>query len=221
MDIEGKRIVIIGDSHVDGNWFGRALELSLEARGAEVSRYGWGGSASSTWLSGKPIFGKQYSLQVIRGYGPYDAALVVLGSNDAANAQRAAIEGGRPLLDGVKIAAGSIQKVAGSLSSSTTFWVGPPKMGHKSPYWTNGAMDALWNAASPGFGKRALDSRPATAPYVAGGDGIHLGRDGAEAWAQFVVSEVTKQEASIGGAAPTILLLAAGIVMLTQILRKK
>ena len=32
MDVEGKRLIIIGDSHVDGNWFGQALELSLEAR---------------------------------------------------------------------------------------------------------------------------------------------------------------------------------------------
>ncbi len=218
MDVEGKRIVIIGDSHVDGNWFGRALELNLESRGAEVSRYGWGGSAASTWLAGRSIFGKQYSLQVIRGYGPYDAALVVLGSNDAANAQRAAMEGGRPLLDGVKIAAESIQRVAGSLGAGTSFWVGPPKMGQKSPYWTNSAMDALWNAASPGFGKRALDSRPATAPYVAGGDGIHLGRDGAEAWAQFVVSEVTKQEASMGS--PVGLLLVAGACVILTLLRR-
>jgi hypothetical protein len=211
MDVEGKRLIIIGDSHVDGNWFGQALELSLEARGAEVVRYGWGGSAASTWIAGRRIFKKQYSLQVIRGDGPYDAALVVLGSNDAANAQRASMEGGRSLREGVKIASSDIRKVADSLGAVKSFWVGPPAMGSASPYWTNAAVDALWQETAPKFGKAALDSRAATLPHV----------PGAEAWAQFVVTEVTKQEASMGGPEPTVLLLAAGIVVLAQMLRRK
>jgi hypothetical protein len=221
MDVEGKRLIIIGDSHVDGNWFGQALELSLEARGAEVVRYGWGGSAASTWIAGRRIFKKQYSLQVIRGDGPYDAALVVLGSNDAANAQRASMEGGRSLREGVKIASSDIRKVADSLGAVKSFWVGPPAMGSASPYWTNAAVDALWQETAPKFGKAALDSRAATLPHVPKGDGIHLGRGGAEAWAQFVVTEVTKQEASMGGPEPIVLLLAAGIVVLAQMLRRK
>ena len=122
---------------------------------------------------------------------------------------------------GVAAASQKILQVAGSLSARTSFWVGPPAMGTKSPYWTNGAMDALWKATSPLFGERALDSRPATRPHVATGDGVHMGKPGAEAWAQFVVTEVTKQEASMGGPEPTVLLLAAGIVVLAQMLRRK
>jgi hypothetical protein len=221
MDVAGKRIVIIGDSHVDLSWFGKSLEATLTARGAHVVRHGWGGSAASTWLAGKRIFGKQYTLKGVSDAGPYDLALVVLGSNDAANAQRASMEGGPTLAAGVATASQKIWQVAGSLNAGTSFWVGPPAMGTKSPYWTNGAMDALWRATSPQFGKRALDSRPATQTHVKGGDGVHLGKEGADAWTSFVVSEVTKQEAGVGPINVGLLICAAAIMIVATLISRR
>lgn len=221
MNIKDKKIVIIGDSHVDWSWFGKTLEADLASKGASVTRHGWGGSAAANWIAGQRIFGKQYTLKGVAGGGPYDVALVVLGSNDAANAQRASMEGGPTLTAGVATASQKILQVAGSLSARTSFWVGPPAMGTKSPYWTNGAMDALWKATSPLFGERALDSRPATRPHVATGDGVHMGKPGAEAWTAFVVTEISKQEASVGSAASVGLLIVAGALLIVQMLRRK
>lgn len=207
MDVSGKSVVILGDSHVDGSTFGLALERLLREKGAEVTRFGWGGSAARTWLAGKPIFGKQYTLAQVNASGPYDFALICLGTNDGANAQRAALEGGPSLASGTATAARQILQVADGLSAKKVIWIGPPAMGTANPYYTNAAMDAVWAAGAPLFGGRAIDSRGATREHV-GGDGIHFGKTGGTAWAQFVVDALSAQQAGAG--AFSVPALAAG-----------
>jgi hypothetical protein len=106
MDFSGKRIVIIGDSHVDASTFGRVLESTLRERGANVTRFGWGSSAARTWLAGKPISTtpKWYTLAQVNQSGPYDLALVCLGTNDGANSEAAAAQGGPSMVAGVATA---------------------------------------------------------------------------------------------------------------------
>jgi lysophospholipase L1-like esterase len=219
MDFSGKRIVIIGDSHVDASTFGRVLESMLRERGANVTRFGWGGSAGRTWLAGNPSLGKQYTLAQVNQSGPYDLALVCLGTNDGANSEAAAAQGGPSMVAGVATASKQIKQVADALDAKRVVWIGPPAMGDITRYYTSASVNEVWRVTSPLFGSDAIDSREATRPYVSG-DGVHLGREGGTAWAQFVVDELSKMHAGVGPfSAPVLVASALAAVLVAVAIR--
>jgi len=221
MDFSGKRIVIIGDSHVDASTFGRVLESTLRERGANVTRFGWGSSAARTWLAGKPISTtpKWYTLAQVNQSGPYDLALVCLGTNDGANSEAAAAQGGPSMVAGVATASKQIKQVADALDAKRVVWIGPPAMGDITRYYTSASVNEVWRVTSPLFGSDAIDSREATRPYVSG-DGVHLGREGGTAWAQFVVDELSKMHAGVGPfSAPVLVASALAAVLVAVAIR--
>lgn len=221
MNVAGKSIIIIGDSHSAGGGlgaFGPTLKAELEAKGATVRLLAKGGTASANWL-------KPDKLAPVAGQ-TFDLAIIALGTNDAANANRAAGEYGRNLNSELSTAVTSIEKLADRLALDF-IWVGPPPMGNKTKWYSQKVMDALYDKALPVFGQKAIDSRPlATSGML--GDGVHYGTSGAKAWAQKVAarfaggsSEVAPQNSDHGGSSsaesapslmPIILLVAVGIL---------
>lgn len=224
------RALILGDSHVDANGFGKTLEAALQAKGYDVVRFGVGATAARSWLAG-PVtrkgLGATRSLAEAANAGPYDLALIVLGTNDAANTYRASVEGGPPLDRGIPAAAQQIKQVAGSIPARVTWWIGPPAMGDSVAYYNNASVDALWNAASPLFAPYAFDSRPITAPYArtkGASDGVHYYGTPATQWAQAVADRVTSPAllplGVLGGvgSGATLYWLLAGVVTLIAVL---
>lgn len=207
MQISGKRILLLGDSHTDWSAYGVQLERQLTELGATVVRMGIGATAARTWLAGpacRTISGQRkcHSLEEARQLGPYDIAVVSLGTNDAANSSVGQGDDPAKIRAQARIAAKQIKKVAESIPASVVYWVGPPAVKDGRIKWKDPktsmyhyypeSMEILWSEASPLFGARALDSRPATAPFLdeRGADGVHLGSKGGRAWASFVVGSI-------------------------------
>jgi lysophospholipase L1-like esterase len=193
--VAGKKVVILGDSHVDGSTFGKALEGLLVASGANVTRYGWGGSAARTWLAGKPIFGKQFSATQVRDAGPWDIAIISLGTNDGANGGKAAQGNAAQAQQFAKQAAAQIKEIADTIGASETWWAEPPQMspsnaykgGDSVPWYTPENIDLVRVEGRKLFGGNAID---ATSVGTPDGDGIHLGGQGGKAWAALVHQRV-------------------------------
>ena len=215
MGFGGKRVLVLGDSHTDTYPLARNLEALLGAEGATVIRYGVGGSAARGWIRGEPYPGKRISLESVRASGPYDIAVIVLGTNDAANTVRASMEGGAPLAKGMATAADQIEQVGKSVGAKTVFWVGPPTMKGTVPYYTNDGVDALWDAASPRFGRHAIDSREATREVAQRGDGVHLNTAGYTTWSQHIYDQMRLQYAGLGLSVPVLVASSLSIVLLT------
>lgn len=221
MQISGKRILLLGDSHTDWSPYGTSLERQLTELGATVVRMGIGATAARTWLSGqacRTISGQRkcHSLEEARQRGPYDIAVVSLGTNDAANSSVGQGDNPAKIRAQAKIAARQIKQVADTLPASVVYWVGPPSVKDKRKTHTDwqrnynpDTMEILWSEANPLFGARALDSRPATEPFLneRGADGVHLGSKGGRAWASFVVGSIQADTADLPAlpqrAAPT------------------
>lgn len=186
-------IVIVGDSHSDLGGFGKALQSALEAQGATVTLLGIGGTAAYSWLGKGPVCRtisgqkKCVNLSDVAGQ-KFDLAIVALGTNDAANANRAAAEGGGNRQALMKKAVGQIAAVGARLAPRMT-WVGPPKMLDTVKWYTNDAMDALYAAGLPYFGDRAIDSR-LLMPEKIGGDGVHPSASTYRTWAEGVASKL-------------------------------
>lgn len=149
---------------------------------------------------------KCHSLEEARQLGPYDIAVVSLGTNDAANSSADQGDNFVKIRTQAKIAAKQIKKVADALPASIVYWVGPPSVRDLRLEYTDyrrhynpDTMEILWSEASPLFGARALDSRPATKPYLTerGADGTHLGSKGGRAWASFVVGSIQADTADL------------------------
>jgi hypothetical protein len=189
--VAGKRVVILGDSHVDGSTFGKALEALLVSSGANVTRYGWGGSAARTWLAGRPIFGKQFSATQVRDAGPWDIAIISLGTNDGANGGKAAQGNAAQAQQFAKQAAAQIKEIADTIGASETWWAEPPQMspsnaykgGDVTPWYTPENIDLVRVEGRKLFGGNAIDATSVGNPD---GDGIHLGAQGGKAWAALV-----------------------------------
>lgn len=215
MNFSGKRVLVLGDSHTDTYPLARNLEAALRSEGATVVRYGIGGSAARGWLKGEPFPGKRISLETVRASGPYDVAVIVLGTNDAANTVRASMEGGAALAQGMRTAAGQIKQVADSVGASSVFWAGPPTMKGTTPYYTNEGVGALWDAASPLFGRYAIDGRFVTEEHAPRGDGVHLNTAGYTAWADHIVDYLHRSYAGIGFvSAPSLIAGSLSVILL-------
>lgn len=203
--VAGKKVVILGDSHVDGSTFGKALEGLLAASGAQVTRFGWGGSAARTWLAGRLTFGKQYSVEQVRDAGPWDIAIISLGTNDGANGGKAAQGNTAQAQQFAKQAAAQIRQIADGIGASEVWWAEPPQMspsnaykgGDVTPWYTPENIDLVRVEGRKLFGGHAID---ATSVGTPDGDGIHLGGQGGKAWAALVHQTVLDgSHASFGG----------------------
>lgn len=186
MKVSGKRIAILGDSHVDGSVMGQTLEKLLTEGGATVKRFGWGGSAARTWLAGKPALKKHFTVEGVKNEGPYDIVIISLGTNDGANAGVGTQDPARLKAEAEKSVA-QIKKIADTIGGGVTFWVEPPPMLDRAKHYTNFNIDFVRNAGRAVFGTKAIDSTRIGTPD---GDGVHPGGKAGRAWAELVNTTV-------------------------------
>lgn len=223
LPLAGKHVLLTGDSHMEWSQFGVKLAAKLKAAGARVTQLAIGGSAAFQWASGKPVCradgeGKKcISLADIKAAGPYDIAIISLGTNDAANAGKA----GGDMTVASRGAIADTKRFADAIGAKQTWWVGPPTMGKNETkqsyvaYYSNRNMEFVYAAGFATFGSFAIDSRPAN-PGAPDGDGVHVGTKSGEKWAQLVFDKVEAGQTSgtnmnlvlfIGATAATVLLL--------------
>ena len=178
------KILLFGDSHTVGS-YGAELESLFRSAGFDVVRLAKGGASAVSFSS---IASHRTVLEEALARGPYDVAIVTLGTNDASNSGAVPIER----------SAAAIRDLADQLPAETVFWVGPPAFSPAiaSSLYPSFATDdlnarsqRLWRLASPLFPARAIDPREATLPYVRNDD-VHFGVAGGRAWAAFVGESV-------------------------------
>lgn len=199
------RVLLVGDSHTVGP-YGDALESLFASAGASVVRIARTGARAGTFL------GETWD-------GPFDLAIVSLGTNDVAQD-----------MAGADLLADRIRKLADRIPASVVFWVGPPAFSTTAarsynPIFArkdlNTRVAELYDAAIPLFGDLTIDPRGVTAPYVPAAD-IHLGPEGGAAWARFVFDRVrgalatgrTERPSIARGYTGAVLGFAAGAVAL-------
>jgi hypothetical protein len=191
--VKGKTIVILGDSHVDGTPMGSTLEKMLTEQGATVKRFGWGGSAARTWLAGKRAMGKQYTVQQVKDGGPYDIAIISLGTNDGANAGVGTQDKAKLEAEAVK-AVSQIKQIADTIGAQKTYWIEPPVMGDKTKHYTNYNIDFVRREGRKVFGADAIDAT-SVGPHPS--DGVHLYGDKATQWATIARDRILADSASL------------------------
>lgn len=176
--------LIIGDSHAEGV-FGMSLRDLLVKRGYTTTLAGVGSSAIKTWLNKQVVCHPDGSHCVDQSTLPAspDLLVVVLGTNDAANASAA---GGNQ----ASKADANVQKLTqlvAKYSPAQFLWVGPPWLRDNVQHYTNLSAAELYDAADRA-GVPVYDSRVVTKPLVeaGSGDGVHLGPKGAKEWAKAV-----------------------------------
>lgn len=190
MTFAGKRVLLTGDSHMDWSPFGSKLEELLRSSGATVVRRAIGGSSAKQWASGRQVCrtinGVKlcYAAEDLRLAGPFDLAIVSLGTNDAANASAANADRTRS----AEKAADDVEKFMQLVGVQNFVVVGPPTLLDRIAHYTNANMTPLVDVFSRRFGSRYIDSR--SVPHV-DGDSVHMGRKGGAAWAQLVFDRVS------------------------------
>lgn len=187
----GASVLLTGDSHMEWSQFGVQLAALLRAQGARVTNLSIGGSSARSWASGRPVCrpGESSGCLTVADLvarGPYDLAIVSLGTNDAANAHAA----GANATNAARQTAERVATVAQQIGARRTWLVGPPRMGRTSGHYTDQTMAPVADAFASAFRGhptiRFIDSRPVRR---SDGDGIHVGRRGGEEWARFVLSQ--------------------------------
>ena len=191
MSVQGKRVLLIGDSHTVGA-YGDALQAALQRAGAKVTRVAHVGATAKDYLTG--AYRSEFRAAARQGA---DILIITLGTNDAAASDYLP----------VRQSAQNFKSIATTVGAPVTFWVGPPAFHPDSARLYNDAFARkdliqrsaeLWDAASPLFGDRAIDPREVTKPFTSAkgptkalprGD-IHLGPQGGTAWAQSVFTKV-------------------------------
>lgn len=194
------------------------LEKMLTEQGASVKRFGWGGSAARTWLAGKRAMGKQYTVQQVKDGGPYDIAIISLGTNDGANAGVGTQDKARLESEAARSVA-QIKQIADSVGAKKTYWVEPPVMGDKAKHYTNYNIDFVRREGRKVFGTAAID---ATSIPAHPSDGVHQYGDNATQWATIVRDYVLADSAALGpfGSTPawawwagSLTLMAVGVAI--------
>jgi lysophospholipase L1-like esterase len=204
-----KTAVIIGDSHVEPTSpFAQALAAKLQSQGYTVTIAGVGSSNAYMWARQQTVC--RPGRCVDQSELPHRPALLVisLGTNDAANAAA----GGRA----VTTVPGEIKRIVAAYAPKEWLWIGPPATRDNVQYYTNAGI-AKFYAAANAAGVSIFDSRAATRTAVAAGsgDGVHLGPQGAQSWANAVANAIASQWST---AAKVVVGLAAvtGIVLLLR-----
>jgi len=204
----GKRVLLTGDSHMEWSQFGSRLAAKLRERGATVVNLSVGGSSARSWASGGQVCRPGastgcLSIAALRAQGPYDLALISLGTNDAANA---AVTGG-DLSAAARRTAQHVQQLVQQIGARETWIVGPPRISRTTGHYTDATMAPVSEALKSTFGSHFIDSR--AVPRM-DGDGIHVGAQGGEAWAQYVIERM----ASGGSYLPPAPVLLGGSLLI-------
>lgn len=205
MSVQGKRVLLIGDSHTVGS-YGDALQAALQRAGAKVTRVAHVGATAKDYLTG--AYRSEFRAAARQGA---DVLIITLGTNDAAASDYLP----------VRQSAQNFKSIATTVGAPVTYWVGPPAFHPDSARLYNDAFARkdliqrsaeLWDAASPLFGDRAIDPREVTRPFTSAkgptkalprGD-IHLGPQGGSAWAQFVFTKVAAGSGVSDSGAPVV-----------------
>ncbi|GEM_PF-2890422 len=206
-DLPGKRVLILGDSHLCGPTGTRLFE-SMRARGLSVWLYCGVSSAASHWIQGEAPGnfkcqkrngldsrlsycqdkGAYIPLQDILNNGPFDLAVVGLGTNSLFYKQ---ID-----KDYVELA----KKI--SAHSNSCRWVGPPHLredqrrgyGHGAVAKLESRLDMFYASMTEINSYCSLiDSRPNTLKGLTAGettDGIHRTHAAGAAWADTILKEI-------------------------------
>lgn len=196
------RIFILGDSHsvLLGPAIVRAMGSSGWESAGQISHVGWSTARYVSDNSWQP------ALATVRP----DVAIVILGTNDAAQSQQAYATQLRTMVDTIKAA-----------GVPAIVWVGPPSV-------TNAAVDARgdriapWQGSFlPQMGVKWIDSRQMTNGGQAP-DGIHFTAAGYRAWAGSLADPLRQTSigaqgapagGAMGGAAIVIPLMLAGLAV--------
>jgi lysophospholipase L1-like esterase len=184
------RALIIGDSHVDWGRFGKALQTKLQQAGYQVTRAGAGGTSAASWASGKACTpNKSKCVNVSSLKGPWDLVLISLGTNDAANGNKAGKLPARAVLT-----ANRISQIAAKLGGKRTIWILPPVLRGNIKWYTQPAANAIYKAA-PQARVELFDSRTYTGGVITekSGDGVHPGPKVAEKWASGVAQQASRR----------------------------
>jgi len=205
-----KKALIVGDSHVDWGHFGKELAAQLRTLGYAVTKAGVGGTSARSWAKPRVCTpNKKRCLDVAPLRGAWDLVLISLGTNDAANANRAG--GGEARF---RETASRVDALARTLGGKRTVWILPPTLRGNVSWYTQAAADSLYAQAHRAREVVPFDSRPSTREVVTrkSGDGVHPGLVVSRKWA----SAVTKaaQRPSLRGvwiSAAALLLLTIGV----------
>ena len=185
------RVLLLGDSHTVGGYGGELARL-FQSAGASVVRLAHVGANAGDYLTGK--YASEYN--ALRGT-PFDLVVLTLGTNDAAASDYIS----------PSKTADRIKALAEGLTSRSTWYVGPPAFSNNAARTYNKVFATedlnsraarVFNAVRSIFGDRAIDPRPATAPFVKQTD-IHLGQQGGAAWAKAVFDRIAAGAAAAPG----------------------
>lgn len=216
MDLDGRRVLLIGDSHLASSRFGVELTARLRARGAQVTNRAVGGSSARSWTSGGPVCrpgtseGCERLDEVVRA-GPWHVVLVSLGTNDAANAHA---EGTDPARAAERTVA-RLLELERALAPAQVWFIGPPRMGRTSGHYTDATMRPVADAMARSLG-RYVDSR---AVAHVDGDGVHVGPEGARRWADATMRRLDAVGSAGGAQALVGVGVAVGALVLWRALR--
>ena len=209
-----RRALIVGDSHVDFGHFGKELKRQLEAAGFNVTQAGVGGTSARSWSAPRactPTKSKCVDVQTLAR--DWDVVFVSLGTNDAANANRA-----RTTKQSASETAARVDALARRLGGARTVWVLPPVLRGNVKWYTQSAADALYSGSARARRVIRFDSRPFTREVVTknSGDGVHPGRDVARQWARGAIAAARGGAAWplwVGAAALGLIALGAGLLL--------
>jgi lysophospholipase L1-like esterase len=195
-----KRALIVGDSHADWTPFAKALASKVGALGYSVTRAGVGGTSARTWLKAevcRPKKDKCVKVADLQKGGPWDLVLISLGTNGAANANKAGVDAGAQIAQRVKT-------LATKLAGKRTIWILPPTLRGNVEWYSPAALLPVYKHAGES-GLELFDSRPVTEGVVTkkSGDGVHPGAAVGKAWADAVAKQV--QNPDLGVTDPTTL----------------
>jgi len=179
--------LIVGDSHVDWTAFAKALNTKVAALGYEVTNAGIGATSARSWLKDKtcrPKKDKCVKVSHLQKTGPWDLVLISLGTNDAANANKAGVDAGAKTAERVK-------KLAAKLGGRRTIWILPPVLRGNKKWYTSKAVKTVYTHA-PESGLELFNSLPVTQEVITkkSGDGIHPGSSVGKKWAQAVGAQI-------------------------------
>lgn len=202
---ETMKALIVGDSHVDWTPFAKALNTKVAALGYDVTSAGVGATSARSWLRDKtcrPKKDKCVRVGELKQAGPWNLVLISLGTNGAANANKAGND------DGANIAK-RVQKLANTLGGDRTIWILPPQLRGKQ-WYTNKATETVYRHA-PESGLELFNSLPVTTGVITkkSGDGIHPGKQVGTQWASAVAAQIQNSPSSSW---VPWLLVAAGVV---------
>jgi lysophospholipase L1-like esterase len=181
-----KTALIIGDSHVEPiSPFAKALAAKLKAQGYVVTIAGVGSSNAHMWATQNQVCRPGWCVDKTKLPRHPDLLVLSLGTNDAANASA-----GGP---SVEKAVADLKRTIAYFAPKKWFWVGPPWMRDNAQFYYNKAMSQLYAAASRA-GVSIFDSRPSTkaAVQAGSGDGVHLGPQGAQLWANATAKAISE-----------------------------